>query len=120
MPFVTVLLTEFIADAICHTRMITAGGTACFCHGLELQEEMEAKYPANWVAWLYEHAGKWEKETPDPYMEGYNAFCDDCAPLLPSSHPRPNPHAQGTEDSLAWAQGWLAGEEERNWIKEGN
>lgn len=50
----------FLEDAVSFTKMHTNGSTACTVHGRELQTEMLDKYPAAWMAWLFETIGNFE------------------------------------------------------------
>lgn len=48
---------EFCEDAVQLAYMHGAGGVACTVHGMEWQEAMAEKYPADWMLWLLQAVG---------------------------------------------------------------
>lgn len=92
---------EFLRDALNWLNMLNDTGVASGIHGLELQQEMDERYPAVWMAILYE-IGQFEEEKEDPYMRGYNDFHAG-----KDTGDNPYPWSTEPEDNGQWEAGWL-------------
>ena len=103
-----VVTVEFLRDALSWLGMLLTPGAPCTIHGLELQQAMDEKYPAEWMAILYK-IGQFDEPEPESdarfYWAGYNAFCSGR-----SLHN--NPYELKTHQGREWDEGWQAGAEE--------
>lgn len=96
-----VVTVKFLRDALAWLMMLDDDSSPSRIHGLELQQEMDTEYPAEWMAVLYK-IGRFE----NPYAEGYSAFYDDYTFFVDNPYP---------DDTAAWAEwrdGWQTGRRE--------
>jgi len=49
--------SEFLRDVTAFTIMFHSGTVACSNRGVDHQKEMQAKYPKEWMNWVFDTVG---------------------------------------------------------------
>lgn len=99
-----VVTVKFLRNALAWLMMLDDDSSPSRLHGLELQQEMDEKYPATWMAILYK-IGRFEGEQTPPYWQGHRDYQDGVSRL-------DNLYDPGTTAWDLWFEGWEAASEE--------
>lgn len=53
---------EFLEDVVCFANTFYDGAVPCYNRGVEHQKEMKAKYPKEWMEWVFNEIGYFNED----------------------------------------------------------